>query len=135
MRFNIVIIKKIFESWLHILFFFIFFSGHITITNFLLNYYPGLDIEKRNIHGFTALMKASIQGRTDCVRALMLAGKCILKNLPFDLSALWLDVRSEERKLQCDSSGHPKSQTARGYKCITATQSGFNSTKVECDNL
>ncbi|XP_077347983.1 ankyrin repeat domain-containing protein 33B isoform X2 [Lithobates pipiens] len=49
-------------------------AGHITITNFLLNYYPGLDIEKRNIHGFTALMKASIQGRTDCVRALMLAG-------------------------------------------------------------
>ncbi|XP_018425853.1 PREDICTED: ankyrin repeat domain-containing protein 33B-like [Nanorana parkeri] len=49
-------------------------AGHITITNFLLNYYPGLDLEKRNTHGFTALMKASIQGRTDCVRALMLAG-------------------------------------------------------------
>lgn len=49
-------------------------AGHITITNYLLNYYPDLDIEKRNIHGFTALMKASIQGRTDCVRALMLAG-------------------------------------------------------------
>ncbi|XP_075068813.1 ankyrin repeat domain-containing protein 33B isoform X2 [Mixophyes fleayi] len=49
-------------------------AGHITITNHLLNYYPGLDLEKRNIHGFTALMKASIQGRTDCVRALMLAG-------------------------------------------------------------
>ncbi|XP_073443723.1 ankyrin repeat domain-containing protein 33B [Dendrobates tinctorius] len=49
-------------------------AGHVTITNYLLNYYPGLDLEKRNIHGFTALMKASIQGRTDCVRALMLAG-------------------------------------------------------------
>lgn len=49
-------------------------AGHVTITNFLLNYYPGLDIEKRNMHGFTALMKASMQGRTDCVRALMLAG-------------------------------------------------------------
>ncbi|CAH2283591.1 ankyrin repeat domain-containing 33B [Pelobates cultripes] len=49
-------------------------AGHITITNYLLNYYPGLDLEKRNIHGFTALMKASIQGRTECVRALMLAG-------------------------------------------------------------
>ncbi|XP_053569040.1 ankyrin repeat domain-containing protein 33B [Bombina bombina] len=49
-------------------------AGHITITNYLLNYYPGLDLEKRNVHGFTALMKASIQGRTDCVRALMLAG-------------------------------------------------------------
>ncbi|XP_069816480.1 ankyrin repeat domain-containing protein 33B [Dendropsophus ebraccatus] len=49
-------------------------AGHITITNYLLNYYSDLDLEKRNIHGFTALMKASIQGRTDCVRALMLAG-------------------------------------------------------------
>ncbi|XP_075684635.1 ankyrin repeat domain-containing protein 33B [Rhinoderma darwinii] len=49
-------------------------AGHITITNYLLNYYPDLDLEKRNIHGFTALMKASIQGRTECVRALMLAG-------------------------------------------------------------
>ncbi|KAM3929792.1 ankyrin repeat domain-containing protein 33B isoform 1-T1 [Leptodactylus fuscus] len=49
-------------------------AGHVTITNYLLNYYPDLDLERRNIHGFTALMKASIQGRTDCVRALMLAG-------------------------------------------------------------
>ncbi|KAM4688994.1 ankyrin repeat domain-containing protein 33B [Discoglossus pictus] len=49
-------------------------AGHITITNYVLNYYPGLDLEKRNVHGFTALMKASIQGRTECVRALMLAG-------------------------------------------------------------
>ncbi|XP_069469856.1 ankyrin repeat domain-containing protein 33B [Ambystoma mexicanum] len=49
-------------------------AGHITTTNYLLNYYPGLDIEKRNIHGFTALMKACMQGRLDCVRALLLAG-------------------------------------------------------------
>ncbi|XP_041040365.1 ankyrin repeat domain-containing protein 33B [Carcharodon carcharias] len=49
-------------------------AGHITITNHLLNYFPGIDIEKRNVHGFTPLMKASMQGKTDCVRALMLAG-------------------------------------------------------------
>ncbi|XP_062925889.1 ankyrin repeat domain-containing protein 33B-like isoform X2 [Mobula hypostoma] len=49
-------------------------AGHITITNYLLNYYPGIDIERRNVHGFTALMKAAMQGRSDCVRALMLAG-------------------------------------------------------------
>ncbi|XP_053324186.1 ankyrin repeat domain-containing protein 33B [Spea bombifrons] len=49
-------------------------AGHITITNYLLNYYAGLDLERRNVHGFTALMKAAIQGRTECVRALMLAG-------------------------------------------------------------
>lgn len=50
------------------------FLGHITITNYLLNYYPGLDIERRNCHGFTALMKAAMQGRLECVRSLMMAG-------------------------------------------------------------
>ncbi|XP_017285314.1 ankyrin repeat domain-containing protein 33B [Kryptolebias marmoratus] len=49
-------------------------AGHITITNYLLNYYSGLDIERRNCHGFTALMKASMQGRVECVRSLMMAG-------------------------------------------------------------
>ncbi|XP_042188181.1 ankyrin repeat domain-containing protein 33B [Callorhinchus milii] len=49
-------------------------AGHITITNYLLNYFPGLDIERRNVHGFTPLMKAAMQGRTECVRALLLAG-------------------------------------------------------------
>uniref|UniRef100_A0A8C0X4Z4 Ankyrin repeat domain-containing protein 33B n=1 Tax=Castor canadensis TaxID=51338 RepID=A0A8C0X4Z4_CASCN len=49
-------------------------AGHATITNYLLNYFPGLDLERRNVFGFTALMKAAMQGRTECVRALMLAG-------------------------------------------------------------
>lgn len=52
----------------------ILFAGHATITNYLLNYFPGLDLERRNIFGFTALMKAAMQGRTECIRALMLAG-------------------------------------------------------------
>ncbi|XP_062941540.1 ankyrin repeat domain-containing protein 33B [Cynocephalus volans] len=49
-------------------------AGHATITNYLLNYFPGLDLERRNAFGFTALMKAAMQGRTECIRALMLAG-------------------------------------------------------------
>ncbi|XP_045141216.1 ankyrin repeat domain-containing protein 33B, partial [Echinops telfairi] len=49
-------------------------AGHATITNYLLNYFPGLDLERRNVFGFTALMKAAMQGRSDCIRALMLAG-------------------------------------------------------------
>ncbi|XP_031652361.1 ankyrin repeat domain-containing protein 33B [Oncorhynchus kisutch] len=49
-------------------------AGHIMISNYLLNYFPGLDIERRNCHGFTALMKAAMQGKVECVRALMLAG-------------------------------------------------------------
>ncbi|KAM9789733.1 ankyrin repeat domain-containing protein 33B-like [Neosynchiropus ocellatus] len=52
-------------------------AGHVIISNYLLNYYPGLDIERRNCHGFTALMKAAMQGRADCVRSLMLAGSDI----------------------------------------------------------
>ncbi|MEQ2222239.1 Ankyrin repeat domain-containing protein 33B, partial [Ilyodon furcidens] len=54
-------------------------AGHITITNYLLNYYSGLDIERRNCHGFTALMKASMQGRVECVRSLMMAGEQYVK--------------------------------------------------------
>lgn len=50
-------------------------QGHITITNYLLNYYSGLDVERRNCHGFTALMKAAMQGRVECVRSLMMAGE------------------------------------------------------------
>ncbi|GAA6106051.1 ankyrin repeat domain-containing protein 33B, partial [Tachysurus ichikawai] len=47
-------------------------AGHSTITNYLLNYFPGVDMEKRNCHGFSALMKAAMQGRVDCVRALIM---------------------------------------------------------------
>uniref|UniRef100_A0A3B1JXN0 Ankyrin repeat domain 33B n=1 Tax=Astyanax mexicanus TaxID=7994 RepID=A0A3B1JXN0_ASTMX len=49
-------------------------AGHIMITHYLLNYFSGLDIERRNCHGFTAVMKAAMQGRAECVRALMLSG-------------------------------------------------------------
>ncbi|KAF6722881.1 Ankyrin repeat domain-containing protein 33B [Oryzias melastigma] len=68
-------------------------AGHITITNYLLNYYSGLDIERRNCHGFTPLMKAAMQGRLECVRALMLAGAS-------------LDARDFGRNLTCQRMGH-----------------------------
>lgn len=48
------------------------------ISSYLLSYFPGLDVERRNCHGFTALMKAAVQGRAGCVRTLMLAGKRLL---------------------------------------------------------
>ncbi|XP_062977525.1 photoreceptor ankyrin repeat protein [Elgaria multicarinata webbii] len=49
-------------------------AGHITILNYLLNYYPELELEKRDLRGLTALMKAAVQGRNDCVAALLMAG-------------------------------------------------------------
>ncbi|KAG7255588.1 hypothetical protein CRUP_012269 [Coryphaenoides rupestris] len=49
-------------------------TGHAMISNYLLNYFPKLDIERRNCHGFTAMMKAAMQGRSECVRALTMAG-------------------------------------------------------------
>ncbi|KAF3858517.1 hypothetical protein F7725_011718 [Dissostichus mawsoni] len=49
-------------------------AGYWYIANYLLNYFPGMDMERRNCHGFTALMKAAMQGRAECVRALMLSG-------------------------------------------------------------
>ncbi|XP_074836517.1 photoreceptor ankyrin repeat protein [Carettochelys insculpta] len=49
-------------------------AGHITIVNYLLNYYPALELEKRDVRGLTALMKAAVQGRKECVTALLMAG-------------------------------------------------------------
>jgi ankyrin repeat protein len=40
----------------------------------LINGFPTLDINQTNEHGFTALMKAAIQGRTLCARQLLKAG-------------------------------------------------------------
>ncbi|MBN3307206.1 ACVL1 kinase, partial [Amia calva] len=49
-------------------------AGHITIVNYLLNYFPGVEMEARDTRGFTALIKAAMQGRNECVAALMMAG-------------------------------------------------------------
>ncbi|XP_029578383.1 photoreceptor ankyrin repeat protein-like [Salmo trutta] len=49
-------------------------AGYISILNFILNYYPKVDLEVRDIRGFTALIKAAIQGREDCVSSLIMAG-------------------------------------------------------------
>lgn len=45
------------------------------ISSYLINYFSNLDLERRNCHGFTAMMKAAMQGRADVVRLLMLSGR------------------------------------------------------------
>ncbi|XP_067095388.1 LOW QUALITY PROTEIN: ankyrin repeat domain-containing protein 33B [Osmerus mordax] len=49
-------------------------AGFVTILNYILNYYPRVDLELRDTRGFTALIKASMQGRQDCVSALLMHG-------------------------------------------------------------
>ncbi|XP_028308603.1 photoreceptor ankyrin repeat protein [Gouania willdenowi] len=49
-------------------------SGFNTILNYILNYYSGVDIETRDHRGFTALIKAGLQGREECVCALLMHG-------------------------------------------------------------
>ncbi|XP_070696455.1 photoreceptor ankyrin repeat protein [Pempheris klunzingeri] len=49
-------------------------SGFITILNYILNYYSGVDTEVRDPRGFTALLKAGLQGREECVSALLMHG-------------------------------------------------------------
>ncbi|KAM3618779.1 uncharacterized protein V6R79_024796 [Siganus canaliculatus] len=49
-------------------------AGFITILNFIINYYSGVDTEARDPRGFTALIKAGLQGRDDCVSALIMHG-------------------------------------------------------------
>lgn len=49
-------------------------AGFITILNYILNYYPCVDTEIRDPRGFTALIKAGLQGREECVAALLMHG-------------------------------------------------------------
>ncbi|XP_041374862.1 photoreceptor ankyrin repeat protein-like [Gigantopelta aegis] len=49
-------------------------AGHSDVVRILLQDYKGIKIDHANKLGFTALMKAAIQGRTDCARLLLYAG-------------------------------------------------------------
>lgn len=51
-------------------------AGQHEAVSLLLTRVPCLEIDARNILGFTALMKAAIQGRTKCAKLLLLAGAC-----------------------------------------------------------
>ncbi|XP_052330558.1 ankyrin repeat domain-containing protein 33B-like [Oncorhynchus keta] len=49
-------------------------AGHTITVTYILNYYPGADTEIRDCRGFTALIKAAMQGRNDVVSSLVMAG-------------------------------------------------------------
>eukprot|EP00063_Salmo_salar_P047643 XP_014022478.1 PREDICTED: ankyrin repeat domain-containing protein 33-like [Salmo salar] len=49
-------------------------AGHAITVTYILNYYPGADTEIRDCRGFTALIKAAMQGRDDVVSSLVMAG-------------------------------------------------------------
>ncbi|KAK5615571.1 hypothetical protein CRENBAI_025338 [Crenichthys baileyi] len=49
-------------------------AGFITILNYILNYYSDVETEIRDPRGFTALIKAGLQGREECVSALLMHG-------------------------------------------------------------
>lgn len=49
-------------------------AGHVPLVSLLLNYYSGLDLERRDQRGLTALMKAAVRDRSECVAALLMAG-------------------------------------------------------------
>ncbi|XP_045411122.1 photoreceptor ankyrin repeat protein [Lemur catta] len=41
-------------------------AGHAPLVSLLINYYAGLDLERRDQRGLTALMKAAIRDRSEC---------------------------------------------------------------------
>uniref|UniRef100_A0A8C2X0C5 Ankyrin repeat domain 33 n=1 Tax=Cyclopterus lumpus TaxID=8103 RepID=A0A8C2X0C5_CYCLU len=49
-------------------------AGFVTILNYILNFFSGVDTEVRDPRGFTALIKAGLQGREECVSALLMHG-------------------------------------------------------------
>lgn len=54
---------------------FVFDAGFVNILNYIINFYAGVDTEVRDPRGFTALIKAGLQGREECVAALLMHGK------------------------------------------------------------
>lgn len=48
--------------------------GHVNTVMYLINYFPGIDLEVKDCRGFTALIKAAMTGRSDVVSALVMAG-------------------------------------------------------------
>nr|KAF6451568.1 ankyrin repeat domain 33 [Molossus molossus] len=55
-------------------------AGHVPLVSLLLNYYLGVDLERRDQRGLTALMKAAIRDRSECVAALLMAGTALLQS-------------------------------------------------------
>ncbi|KAL0978370.1 hypothetical protein UPYG_G00169590 [Umbra pygmaea] len=49
-------------------------AGHTMTVTYILNYYSGADTEIRDCRGFTALIKAAMQGKDDVVSSLIMAG-------------------------------------------------------------
>ncbi|XP_075882391.1 photoreceptor ankyrin repeat protein [Nelusetta ayraudi] len=49
-------------------------AGFINILNYIVNFYVDVDTEVRDPRGFTALIKAGLQGREECVSALLMHG-------------------------------------------------------------
>nr|XP_045221228.1 photoreceptor ankyrin repeat protein isoform X5 [Macaca fascicularis] len=49
-------------------------AGHVPLVSLLLNYYAGLDLECRDQRELTALMKAAMRNRCECVATLLMAG-------------------------------------------------------------
>lgn len=56
---------------------FIFTAGHTDAVRILLQDFKGIRIDQPNRLGMTALMKAAIQGRSDCSRLLLYAGMLV----------------------------------------------------------
>lgn len=50
-------------------------AGHADVLNYLLQNFRRVRIDQCNHLGFTALMKAAIQGRTRCAKLLLFAGQ------------------------------------------------------------
>lgn len=50
------------------------FSGYREIVRILLHEFRKIRVDHKNKAGFTALMKAALQGRTSCAKLLLYAG-------------------------------------------------------------
>lgn len=63
-------------------------AGFVTILNFILNFFSGVDTEVRDPRGFTALIKAGLQGQAESVSALLMHGKLMVHETSYTLCSI-----------------------------------------------
>ncbi len=81
--------------------------GHSEVVSILLHGFPRLNVDQENNQGFSALMKAAIQGRIRCAKLLLMAGSATESLAKFAKDVLRV-VPPPFRRLSCQARQRPR---------------------------
>lgn len=105
-------------------------GGYSPVVSFLLDRFKGeIDVNWRNIFGFTAVMKAALQGRTKCLRSLLAAGANLnLRDPTRGYTALeWAELCGMKSCADVIRSYHKPSSSSKGAKRLSQAWSDTES--------